>query len=234
MEEAGGEAPPEIDYSPDTSIRDLRGPAVALVTRPSNRLLLACVLGACGWLALLVIILIPVAFPLERNESNEEVDLNTFGPPGSPAREAAERKFGKKRGQGQKSFFTLFGFDLSAIADWPGEQVAFALLIPILGAIYSSCAAAGAVQMQKLASREWGKAGCILAMIPVNAVGLGVVVALLLRAGLGVFGIPEDVLTFPLIGIIFGLCLGSLAAGVSALTALDHHDVIAGFEYRPE
>src|SRR5262249_41618814 len=36
---------PEIDYAPDMSIKDLRGPAQAAVVRPSNYLLIASVVG---------------------------------------------------------------------------------------------------------------------------------------------------------------------------------------------
>jgi hypothetical protein len=59
---------PEIDYAPDMSIRDLRGPAVTWVMRPSTWLLKCGVMGVLGWVGLIVAILIPICFPLPRGE----------------------------------------------------------------------------------------------------------------------------------------------------------------------
>ncbi len=178
--------------------------------QPSNRLLLACVLGAAGWLALLVMILIPVAFPVHERNTGPVV---LIGAPGSKARMAAEAEIARQRGEGREkpSLFTLFGYDLAGIGRWPTEELVLAFLIPALGAIYSGCAAGGAIQMQNLASHRWGKVGCVLAMTPINCGGFAIVVALFLRALMTIFGVEDDVLTFPLLALMCVLWLVSLA-----------------------
>ncbi len=222
---------PLIDYAPDVGIADLRGPAQALVMKPSNRLLFICVLGAVGWLGLLIMILIPVAFPVPETSSGRVV---LIGAPGSRARREAEAELAKQRGErtGKPSMFTLFGIDLAEIGRWPTEQVVLAFLVPVLGAIYSGFAAGGAIQMQNLWSRRWGKVGCVLALFPANSAGFGIVICLFFRALMSLFGIEDDVLYFPFLAILFLLWLLSLLSGLAALRVLNRPDVIRGFKFR--
>jgi hypothetical protein len=225
------EPPPQINLDLDTSIKDWRGPAQAQVVTPSNRLLLISVVGAIGWLGLLILLIIPVAFPLPEKD---EGPVLLIGAPGSKARREAEEQLARKSGKGQKSMFRLLGYDLGGIANWPTHEIFLAFLVPVLGALYSGCAAAGAVQIQNLRSRRWGRVGCILALFPFNTAGIAVVVAVFFQLGMSIFGVDEEVLVFPVLGLAIITWLLSVGAGVSALVVLTRPEVVKGFKYRAQ
>ncbi len=56
---------PAIEYAPDMSTKDLRGPAASALVAPSNWLIVVGSLGFFGWLGVLVLILIPTLFPID-------------------------------------------------------------------------------------------------------------------------------------------------------------------------
>ncbi len=68
---------PKIDYAPDLSIKDLRGPAVAIVMPSTNKLTLVGFMGFIGWLVLMVLLIIPAVFPIH---SEKEGDVLKLGP----------------------------------------------------------------------------------------------------------------------------------------------------------
>src|SRR5579884_545681 len=63
---------PEVEYTPDMSIKDLRGPAQAMLVKPSNYLIMAGVVGFFGWLGFMVIVLIPIIFPLQEKQPDDK------------------------------------------------------------------------------------------------------------------------------------------------------------------
>ena len=62
-EEAEEEDKPDIEYAPDMSTKDLRGPAPSALVQPSNALIIVGLAGFFGWLALIVVHLIPDRVP---------------------------------------------------------------------------------------------------------------------------------------------------------------------------
>ncbi len=70
-DEAEEENKPKISYAPDTSVRDLRGPAQEAVMRPTNIIIMCGALGFFGWLALMVMLLIPILFPIIADEGTK-------------------------------------------------------------------------------------------------------------------------------------------------------------------
>ncbi len=78
-EEEEDDGKPKISYAPDTSIKDLRGPAQAAVMRPSNALLFTGITGFIGWLIFLVMLLIGRYLPVQ-----PDVRENQTGDPHRP------------------------------------------------------------------------------------------------------------------------------------------------------
>jgi hypothetical protein len=150
---------------------------------------------------------------------------------------AAEAQLAKQRGEGggQLSLFTLGGIDLADVGTWPPYQIVLTFLVLVLGAIYASFTAAGAVKMQNLSSLRWGKAGCLLAMTPINSGGMAMVLDVVCEALLTIFGLKDVYPTESLVLVFVAVAwLASLLTGLLALKALNRPDVVAGFKYRGE
>src|SRR5258707_469994 len=61
---------PKINYAPDMSIKDLRGPAVAILMPPTNKLTLTGFIGVAGWFVLIILLMIPAMFPIIEDDKN--------------------------------------------------------------------------------------------------------------------------------------------------------------------
>ena len=72
----------KINYAPDTSLKDLRGPAQEAVMPPTNMLILTAALGFFGWLGFIIALLIPTLLPLtdEEGRSNMPKNILPIGP----------------------------------------------------------------------------------------------------------------------------------------------------------
>jgi hypothetical protein len=232
---------PDIEYAPDMSIKDLRGPAQAAVVRPSNWLIIWGVVGFLGWLGFLVILLIPIVFPLDTDDGKrKEAPIITSGLaagalPGAgewtPPRQVGEKKKDEDLGT---TFFTVFGVTLSDVAYFEMWLMILSALPLVLCMVYSAVLTLGAVKMQNLESRGWGIASCIMVMLPINGGGMAALVAVFGQFFLKIlFDEPETVN-----GIIGGLAsllwLGQVGVGVWALLTLRNPEVIAGYEYVAE
>ncbi len=232
----------KIDYAPDDTIKDLRGPAVALLVKPTNWMAILGFAGFFGWLTLIVFIVIPAAFPL-RPEKSEVMrvgeGLGAVNPGGfggmmfigsGPAGQGDSKKFEEETA----SFFEVFGIDLWVVGQqpwyyfWPG-------LIPFVIVMFvSGLVGYGAVQAQNLESRRWGIAGSILAMIPLTTGGIQLVSIMCAQFFLGMVSDDHDFIQ--IVGIIIAVVewLASLGVGIWVLVTLLNEDVIAGFEYVAE
>jgi hypothetical protein len=232
---------PDIEYAPDMSIKDLRGPAQAAVVRPSNWLILCGVLGFLGWLGFLVILLIPIVFPLDTDDGKrKEAPMITAGlaagaQPGAgewtPPRQVGEKK---KDEDLATTFFTVFGVNLAEVAYFELWLMILTALPLVLCMAYSAVLTLGAVKMQNLESRGWGIASSIMVMLPINGGGLAALVALFGQFFLKIlFDEPETV--NGIISVLTSLLwLGQVGIGVWALMTLMKPEVIAGYEYVAE
>jgi phage FluMu protein Com len=217
---------PQIYYGHDTSIKDLRGPARTLCVKPSNLLLICGLVGAIGWLVLILMLVIPKVFPIT------EGDVTDYQPWG--AQPAATAKAAKKKEPG---FYEIWGMDAAHFTKKETAAWVFILsLIPLaLGFVYSGLTAFGGVQMQNLESRRWAMAGSIMAMIPLNMGGVIILVGLLTNfLFLSQLEMDAGYTTFLVILFTSIVWLLSLAVGVRCLLILNDEDVIAGFEYVPD
>jgi hypothetical protein len=237
----------KIDYAPDMSIKDLRGPAVGLVIRPSTWLLKCGVAGVLGWVGLIVTILIPLLFPLPVGEERSALGigrgfgamapgpgLGGGGPmmamgAGAPqAAATSERKEIKEAEEEEyENSFRIFGVDLRAIA-------AVVITVSVFGAFYSAVIVVGAIKMQNLESRAWGMTAAIMSLIPFNILGLELLSYVLVFFLLMIF------MKAAAIGVVWiwitvnSLYVMSIAAGIWSIVVLNKEETVAGFEYVPE
>jgi hypothetical protein len=237
-EEEDEENKPKINYAPDTSIKDLRGPAQAAVIVPTNMVTLAGVLGFIGWLGFLIIILIPILFPLDAESTDkahptEALDIFT-GLAGASPQGAFSASAPPKEKKEDPSMFIVLGFDLAIFALYPWYLLIVVLMPIFLGLAYSSTLILGAVKTQNLESREWGIVSSIMAMIPYNAGGLLVVLLLVFNLLLNMLFDEQDFINLILIVIASLVYLAQAAAGTWLLVVLMREEVVAGFEYKPE
>jgi hypothetical protein len=241
---------PEINYALDLSIKDLRGPAQAAVVGPSNLLILYGVIGFIGWLLVLFIVLIPILFPMQESAKQpipaegigpalaaESDDATRPGPLGTPPLlPFAERsKQGEKREKPSPPWTMVFGLDLARLATFRAVFFIFVVLPPFfLGMAYGGAIVVGGVKMQSLQSRGWGLTASIMNMIPVHTFGLMVLLCVLVQMLLIALYDDPGLVTLILSGLMVILALIGALVGLYALKTLSRHEVIAGFEYKPD
>jgi hypothetical protein len=214
---------PRITYAPDTSVRDLRGPAQARVIPPTNQLTLVAAIGFVGWLALLVTILVMTLFPTEVETKEAKEDRE---------RQEAMGKAPKKEPPGMLMFF---GINLARLGTYPKWQFGVYFLLPIvLGMGYSALMANGAVRTQHLESRNWGIAASVMCMIPIHSFGVIVLAACFFGFLVRMFLDDEGLVTMFIYFVMGALTAAGVGVGVMGLKAMMSPEVIAGFQYKPE
>jgi len=237
------EKKPKIDYAPDTSIKDLRGPAVAILTSPANMLQMCGFLGFFGWLTLIVFLIIPAAFPLTPDKPGEVMKFDRglgyvspggMGIMGMAFMPAEPSGAGKKFEEEQPGFFEIFGFDLWLVGQLPW-YVFWPSLIPfVLMMLVAGLVAYGGIKMQNLESRKWGIAACILAMLPLSTSGLQMATIMIVQFFLGMVMDDRQFISIMTIVVASVEWVISLSIGIWALVTLMNEEVIAGFEYVAE
>jgi hypothetical protein len=219
---------PEVDYLSEVEIKDLRGPAMSEVIDPSNKLIIVGTTGFLGWVAFLVILIIPILFPLETKEQRAK------------ARAQQLQQLVMTRGSGapkqleeETSFLTIGSIDLRAIGEYRWYTAVLFLIPLVLGMIYSAILCVGAVKIQNLEAREWGVAASVMAMVPLNAGGLLCILTLVLNLGLDL--LFEGYFKWVVL-VFFLICAWgtNLAVGIWMLTTLNKPEVIAGYDYVAE
>ncbi|HZY88940.1 MAG TPA: hypothetical protein VFE78_29210 [Gemmataceae bacterium] len=239
------ERKPKINYAPDMSIKDLRGPAQMAIMRPSNALIFVGIMGFLGWLGLIVVLLIPVLFPLPDDDEGKPRPAKAVGPGLAAASQAPApaAAFGgggqagdkdKKKDEEGKSAFDVAGVDFSLFAVFAWWLLILALLPLILGMVYCAVLTYGAVKMQNLESRGWGIASAILALLPFTTGGMMFLTAFLANWLLNMFFDDPAFSMYVAIVLMSIQTLVALAAGVWNLIVLMKPEVIEGFEYIPE
>lgn len=211
---------PRIEYAPDDTIKDLRGPAIMKLRKPATFLQFIGMAGALGWMALFVMLIIPTAFPVEPDAAEKE-----------KLKQEAERppEKGKEKAPPPAKFFEVQGFDM-------GETKTFLILMGpmILAFVYACLVTGGGIKMANLESRRFSIAASIMVMLPIHAAGLTTFLSLIFQWLAGT--ILDDRSYGLLIGsgigaILYLLCL---VTGGWCLRTLMDEEVIEGFEYEPE
>ncbi len=253
-EETEKEDKPDIEYAPDMSTKDLRGPAAAALVQPSNALIIVGGLGFFGWLALIALHLIPILFPIDVDSGDKnqppkpvvaiEAALapaalnlsvpatapgnNASGPPPLPPELAPSAK-------ASEPYLPFLLMDPSGAVrfTWVGKTLIF--LIMILGMVYSGFVAYGAVRIQNLDGYGWGIAACIMVLVPFWPTwGFAACVAQLARFLFGmVIDDPFALARSWNLAISLPI-LASKAVAVWTLITLRSETVVKGFEYKAE
>ncbi len=235
---------PRIEYAPDESIRDLRGPAIVKLTNPMSKLQLVGMICVLGWMALFLLLMIPTVFPVMPGAGDKMSPVMRVGPglgavdpegggggggffPGFAGGGSGTAEQEKTYPEEKGGFFEFFGFDLSI---W-----FIPLIAPLIfGAIYSAMVVGGGIKGQNLESRRWAIFACILAMTPLNTLGIQIVVSLILNYI--AVGLLEDAEfgMYLTIGAMTILYLISLGVAIWGLKTLFDQQVIDGFEFKPD
>ena len=203
-----------INYAPDTSIKDLRGPAQEAIIKPTNSLIISGIIGFIGWLALLVLILIPVLFPLNPDVVTKEIrrEVLKLSPKGlgTIMDSGGDPDWLKDLSKSKKEFSAMdvWGMDLNQTAFLDLPMLILCLLPMILGMAYAGLLAGGAVKAQNMESREWGIASSIMVMVPINHCGVMIVVSIFIQFMVGMMiDDPEYIQYMVLITCVI-ICLG--------------------------
>jgi hypothetical protein len=233
-EEKVEEDKPDIDYAPDMSTKDMRGPAASALVGPSNWLIVVGALGFFGWLGVLVMILIPTLFPIDADDGDKskppkpviglDHGLSIVNDEKEPIAEP-------KSDPNRKSFYSFFGMDLALVGLLPWYFFLLALLPLFLGMVYSGVVTYGAVQIQNLEGYRWGMASSILATIPLNSWGFMMTTAILLKF---LAGMVTDDVTVMMIFLMSVEALGALGVGVWVAMVLRSETVIKGYAYKAD
>ena len=232
---------PEIDYAPDTSIKDLRGPAQAAVIQPTNMMIAAGVSGFLGWLACLIVFTIPVLFPIELDEGSKDAQKpiliiqRGLGGVGDEVFAGAGQT-NKPPGTDKPtvSFYQFMGNDLSNVAMYAWYMFILMMCPILLGMAYTSLQTYGAVRAQNLESRQWGIAASIMGMLPISVGGLALFICMIASFVLNMLLDDDDTINYIVYGVSAILALLQIAAAVYTLMTLVRPEVIDGFEFVPD
>ncbi|HEY7327816.1 MAG TPA: hypothetical protein VH592_09265 [Gemmataceae bacterium] len=231
-EEEEEESKPYIEYAPDMSIKDLRGPAQEKVVKPSNLIMLICGLSVLSNLFLICWSFWPMVF------SESVVDWYKV-----LAARYKEDRNAMQRIQGYKEFKDLdkkdreiveeaneeAKFSTSGLFPWLGRVWLMGVFLLML--IYEAVTIIGAVKMQNLESRRWGIASAIMMLFPPAASGLSSLFALGFHFLEDMTGFLGDVTNFYMIVAAAAPYLASIYIGAISLQTLLNQKVIDGFEY---
>jgi hypothetical protein len=235
-EEDEEEGKPTINYAPDLSIKDKRGPAVELLAPPTSKLILSGVIGFIGWLLLLALILIPILFPITDEEGSKDnpkpvlqVDRGLGGV--RDEKDPVAPKNAVKDDEKERPMFSLGGYDMGVLGLYAWYTILIFLSPFLILLIYSALCAFGAVQAQNLTSRGWGIASSIMTMLPFNIGGALLFCLFFLELILITFMDDVRMVEIAIISIVL---LAEVALGIWGLITMLKPEVIEGFEYVPE
>ncbi len=231
------EEKPEVEYAPDMSVKDLRGPAHEALVQPSNMLILVGGLGFLGWVLLLVLILIPTLTPIESDDGDKskppksvvglEHGLAAIQDEKDPPPEM-------QNDPSRKSMFEIFGVNIGGFGVLAWYLFILVLLPIFIGMAYCGLVTYGAVRIQNLEGYGWGIASCIMVMLPVVSFGFMTSTGLLVKFLLGM--VSDDVrwVYTVVVGAMVVETLACIGVGVWCLITLLSEKVVKGFEYKPE
>jgi hypothetical protein len=246
---------PEIVYAPDMSIKDLRGPAQAVLVKPSNYLLL--IGGVCCILDILIICVCfwPMVFSEHlfdheeflakhhnikiEKKKGDEIEGNPLTSRAAPTpQQDGKKTIPKERKDLSKEDLALVEEAEGWGFIWPsfiGRGWRFSLMgmfIALL--IYNGITIMGAVKMQNLESRGWGIASSIMTLLPFGAASIAVAVAFVFYLLFAMLLDDEKMGWMYAGGTSVLVWVLTIVVGVWSLRVLMSQEVIDGFEYVAE
>ena len=230
---------PDLNFAPDMSIKDLRGPAMILVVPPSNYMMMQCGLVIVTTLASIAMSVWPFIF-MDR-VLPQAVALKPFYQGKTDKKDLARFKRIEEGWvtwpalkKGAKEDDSGFRGDPMNEEEYEAAKEELAKHLPfavawltlsflILG--YTLTVAFAAVKMQSLESYAWSVTGAIIAMLPFGAIGL-----------LAYFFKPTmDFNDLPIILFVLAVeAVFTFLVGLMAIAVLLKNDVKLGFAYRSD
>jgi hypothetical protein len=206
---------PDLEFLPDLSVKDPRGPAQAAVVSPSNVLMLAGFLGCLMNLAYIAILAWPMLFQ-EHMLDPSDVPLGKEKEKDKPLKKEWKDLSNEEKGQMEDATDEYWPWVVGELV-WAFLSLAYNALIILSG-----------VKMQNLESYTWSMIGAIMALAPVGALWfLDVLVPYpipKMRTGGGmIFG-----------GVAMAHYMVSVFAGFIVFTSLRSKKVLDGFFYKGE
>lgn len=193
----------------DLSVKDLRGPAVEAIMRPSNWLMRLALIGCITNLIIMGVYLIPVLLPVQLDENQLEAikqEREKFRDKPEELKKFDAKQLESTMGLTKTSFvFMMFGIY--------GFCFAYYALI-----IY------GVFKMQTLESYTWSVVACILGLIPLAALIPPLVI---------IFAVDYDLEEYMYIPY-GGNFVSVFFASVWCLVTLRSKKMIGGFSYKGE
>lgn len=235
---------PEIDYSLETKVKDLRGPAQVRLNRPANLLMMCGAAGFIGWLITLVIVIIAVFLPVQNNPGKDEQGNIIQGQSIGPGVAAVARDVDTqepKMSDKEKEYMAdqkaaSDAAKVNMIAWFAANVILFCIFLAIagVGMTWAFFVMVGGVKVANMESRAWGIVSSILVMFPVHT--LGPIMLLTLLIAVVFVKMLEDIELASLFCSILipVLCLINLGIGVYMLVTLLSKEVIDGFEYKAD
>ncbi len=230
-EEVVEEDKPVIEYAPDMSIKDMRGPAASALVGPSNWLIVVGALGFFGYLGVLVMILVPMLFPIDADDGKTVKPVIGVGQGLSAVIDERDPAAEPAVDRNRKSFYAFFSIDLSLVGILPWYLILLTFVPIFLGMLYSGLVTYGAVQIQNLEGYGWGMASSIMATIPLNSAGFMMTTAILLKF---LAGMVVDDTTVMMIFLMSVEALAALGVGVWVAMVLKSDTVIKGYAYKAD
>jgi uncharacterized Zn finger protein (UPF0148 family) len=254
--EEDDEGKPKISYAPDSSVKDLRGPAVAIVTPPTNLLIRSGFIGVFGCIVLLLLLAIPALLPVsedDRPESRQPLPMMKIDPGFAKVNPPAAAGPGPNMGGGgggsgdnkkekleeEESYgYVVYRVDWGGLCELHWTMFLLAMIPIVLLGVYSGLVASGGIKAQNLESRGWGITSSIMAMFPLNTFCANVALTMIFQCAVYmILDVSDDLAVFlvwvwlVINHLIYPLSLG---AGIWTLVTLNKEEVIAGFEYEGE
>jgi hypothetical protein len=245
---------PKINYVPNTKVKDLRGPAVQILTAPTNLLIRSGFVGVLGCIVLFFLLAIPALLPVsedDRPESRQPLPMMRLGkglgevsPPaqaggfmGPPSTSNADSKK-EKLEEDESAGYVVYRVDWGSLCELHWTMFMVCMIPILLLGIYSGMVAMGGIKAQNLESRGWGMTGAIMALFPMNTFCANVALTMIFQCMLYmVLDASDDLamfIVFVWLVINHLLYPMSLAAGIWTLVTLNKPEVVAGFEYEGE
>jgi predicted Zn finger-like uncharacterized protein len=218
---------PEINYAPDMSIKDLRGPAQAALVKPTNYLMLLGGLSCLCDIFLICVSFWPMVFS-EHILDHEEVLAKYYKEKGEKDAATKIQGIPKERKDLKKE-------DEAIVSDKEDERRTHLFIMMgtfIFVLIYNAIEIMGAVKAQNLESRRWGIISAIMMLLPFGTGGLATLIGGGFYVTLGGFLFDDESMRILYSCVLAGIVyLIGLVSGIAALRTLLSQEVIDGFEY---
>ena len=215
----------KVRYGPDTSVKDPRGPATVKLAGPTGKLQLAGSIGALGWLAITLLIIFPAVFPIAEKDKEKLKNVAEAPAPGEKAKPKVNAP----------PFWVVYGVDIDKYIIQLPWYTFMAALLPFLAlACYSAVIVSGGIKAQNLESRTWGIVASVMAMLPLNTIGLTLLCTLVIHWFIFLLLDDIDLGLYFSIGVNVLIWLISAGIGGWNLKTLMDEEVQEGFTYEPE